>query len=84
MRTLEGAEDRSGPIKGPLERPGVAADGLSSAQVSAARRRWGRNDVLAHRRVSVAGLLLDRLWNPLILLLLASVLSVAVGETHSC
>lgn len=84
MRTLEGAEGWSGPIEGSLERAGAASNGLSSAQVLAARRRWGRNDVLAHRRASVAGLMLDRLQNPLILLLLlASGLSVAVGETHS-
>ncbi|WP_034850395.1 magnesium-translocating P-type ATPase [Inquilinus limosus] len=84
MHTLEGAEGWSGPIEGSLERAGAASNGLSSAQVSAARRRWGRNDVLAHRRASVAGLLLDRLRNPLILLLLlASGLSVAVGETQS-
>lgn len=84
MHILESAEGWSGPIEGSDERPGAIASGLSSAQVLAARRRWGRNDVLAHRRASVAGLLLDRLRNPLILLLLlASGLSLAAGETHS-
>jgi len=83
MRTLVAAEDWSGPIGRSLEHPGTEPKGLSSAQAAAARQRWGRNDVITHRHASVAGLLLDRLQNPLILLLLASGLSVAVGETHS-
>ncbi|WP_221938892.1 magnesium-translocating P-type ATPase [Mycobacterium sp. KBS0706] len=84
MRSLEGTIDWSGPMEGVHGQPGATASGLSSEQAAAARRRWGPNDVLAHRRASVIGLLLDRLRNPLILLLLlASFLSVAAGETHS-
>lgn len=84
MRTLDRAEDWSGSLEGVLGRLAVTPSGLSSDQASTARQRWGTNDVLAHRRASVTALLLDRLRNPLILLLLlASGLSLAAGETRS-
>lgn len=58
--------------------------GLSGAEAQARRNRWGVNDVTAARRRPAWRQLLDRLRNPLlIILLLASGFSAATGDLYS-
>jgi P-type Mg2+ transporter len=64
-----------------LRRLASTAEGLSPAEAADRLRRFGRNEVRAERPLSRAGVLLNQVRSPLLLLLLfAIVVSAAAGE----
>ncbi len=81
---LDSVAMASRPLDSLLNEIGGTADGLSDAEADARLARFGANDLTAVRRRPLWLQFLDRLHNPLlIILLLASGFSAAAGDLYS-
>lgn len=81
---LDSVAMASRPLDSLLTEIGGTADGLSDAEADARLARFGANDLSAVRRRPLWLQFLDRLHNPLlIILLLASGFSAAAGDLYS-